>query len=305
MKLAKLWEEQYKQQQLWHDWPNMSDAERATLSKELLLHLHEELAKLQRRVDNSRYHLLKQSRFNDPSGISDAGVDVFKLLMAVVQLHGVTPEMFANSFNQVTAAVTAKWRWQQDNLAEAEVLLCDLDGVVTGYVPGFEAWCQERRHHLSVDINSPEMEDIKDSFHSDGGFRLLKPIPGAVDTLNRWRATWLKRRLVLVTARPYKRFRRIYGDTIWWCSEHRLHFDHILFEHDKAEAVRQVQPAKVVAHIEDRGKHALEVAATGVKVLKMPYGAREEQITHPNIVHVKDWAEIASHLNFEPEDRLT
>lgn len=301
MTLTGFWGEQYKQQQLWHDWPNMGPAEREALIKDLLLHMHEEMHDVQRLMDQSRYHLLKRRDKLDSSNLAAAGVDVFKLLIALMQLGGVNAADFESAWKQVTQAVGDKWRWEQDEMAECHVLFCDIDGCIAEYTPAFQFYLAQNGFSEPEHINRPDLEPVKDAFHSGGGFRVLEPIPLAVQTLNQWRNCansdeWAKRRLVLVTARPYKRYRRIYTDTVDWCKAQHLKFDHILFEHDKAEAVRLVQPAKIVAHIEDRGKHALEVAHTGVTVFKLPFAAPEERIYHNNIIQVADWAEIARRL---------
>lgn len=301
--LEGFWDTQYAQQQLWHAWDNMTLVERQTLAKELLLHLHEETAKLQRLIDRSRYHMLKDNVPAELTGnVAEAGVDVFKLLVALMLLARVTPEQFEQEFKSKTEVVEQRWKWQLDNLRDVDVLACDIDGVVAHYVDVFASWA--RRAGQTVDpskINVPSLEPVKDAFAEQGGFLECDLIPGAVDTLNTWRTTSSprQRRLVMVTARPYKRFRRIYSDTVTWLRSKGVLFDHILFEHDKAEAIRQLQPARIIAHIEDRGKHALEVAATGVKVLKLPFATPEELLSHPNIIQMVDWGEIKLWLSKE------
>jgi hypothetical protein len=305
MNLAELWQVQRLQQELWHDFAGLSAAERDALAKDLLLHVHEEVGALQRVIDRSRYHLIKRSNDAPRASIAERGVDVFKLLIALMILSDISPEQFVEEFLRKTEVVKRKWEWERDQLAGVEVLLCDIDGCVAKWHEAFIGFALD--HDVVVQpgrLNAPELEWLKDKFHEHGGFRRLGVFDGAVDTLNAWREHEQDhpRRLILVTARPFRRHRRIYTDTLWWCEAVGLKQDHILFEHDKAEAVRSVQPAKVIAHIEDRGKHALEVAATGVRVLKLPFEAAEEQIAHPNIIQVAGWPEIAAHLTDPGKD---
>jgi hypothetical protein len=295
--LNHLWGDQFELQQLWHDWPTLSESERNRLAEKLLLHLHEEVAEFQGLVDQDKYHLLKARRDVDQRvGLAEAGVDVMRLLIALLALRGVTPEMFDRAWGVVGDRVREKWRWEQDELSKALVLLCDLDGCVTLHAEGFRRWCDERGHKLGDSPNGPELEHIKDEFHSSGGFTGLDPYPGAIEVLNRWRRVDNERRLVIVTARPYKQHRQVHSDTVMWLRRNKVAYDHVMFERDKSEAVRQVQPARIVAHIEDRGKHALEVASTGTTVLKLPFGSREEQISHPKIIGVANWHDIEQHL---------
>lgn len=297
MNIEELFKEQLQLQQLWHDWSTLSESERNSLARELLLNLHEGTTELHQMVDQSRYHVLKQQSQLDPYMLADAGVKVARLLVALLLLRGVTPMEFMRAWEAVDKRVKGKWKWQQDELSVTEVLMCDLDGVVAMYAEGFNAWCRDR-HGLALKghINAPDLEPIKDEFHSTGGFVGLEPVPGAVEVLNRWRQKSANRRLVMVTARPYKRYKQVYSDTIVWLRHYNVGYDHILFERDKSEAVRQCQPANIIGHIEDRGKHALEVASTGVRVYKLPYATPEEQISHPLITLVKGWGEISNHL---------
>jgi hypothetical protein len=300
--LDYIWDEQSKQQALWHDWSTMAAPERGALVKELLLGLHEEVAELQRLLDQSRYHILKRNLPPSHASIAEAGVDVFKMLVALMLCHGIHPEQFMEEFKRKTQVVARKWEWEHSTMSGMEVLLCDLDGCVAAWCSAFRCWAKERGIDAAEEhINDPSLEVVKDEFYANGGFRSLHRLPGAVSVLNSWRAdpsTRDSRRLIMVTARPYKRHRRVYSDTLEWCHQAGLLQDHILFEPDKAEAVRQVQPAKIVAFIEDRGRHALEVAATGVLVLKLPYegGNRVERVEHPLIQHMAGWDSIAQTL---------
>lgn len=303
MDLQGIWKDQYVLQQMWHDWNNLAQHERDALVKDLLLHLHEETGELQRLMDQARYHLLKQRAPANVTNIAEAGADVLKLLVALMLLGGVNSTDFEDAWWRVSNRVVSKWRWEQDLMTQAEVLLCDIDGVLAQYSEHFRQYAAQRGLLVGNHINTPDLEPIKDEFHAGGGFSSLPTYPGAIQVVNAWRHAKENRRLVLVTARPYKRYRGIYSDTVNWCHQVGLKYDHILFEHDKAEAVRQVQPARIIAHIEDRGKHALEVAHTGVLVLKLPYAGPEEQINHPNIRHVADWAVIAKLLQVEYDHR--
>lgn len=306
--LQQMWELQREQQGLWHDWDAMSQSDKDALVKELLLQLYEEVAELQRNLDRSRYHILKRPPPPSAVAIAEAGVDVFKILIALMQLHGIRPSDFIDEFNHKSMVVEQKWQWELKHMAGMTVLLCDLDGCVSDWVKSFIKWASGSGVDLGAKpINDPSLEPMKELFCDVGGFRELDQIPNAVKVLNAWRGSDPNRNLIIVSARPYRRHRRIFADTMAWCNSVGLKFDHILFETDKSEAVRLVQPAKIEAFIEDRGKHALEVAATGVNVYKLPYGSDTEKVSHPHIECVTGWKQIAlllgvaTQLNLEIE----
>lgn len=293
--IAELFDAQAQQQQLWYKTARLTPERRAELTKELSLGIYEELAELIRQVDRSRYHILQPQPGIDPDQVAHDAVEVFKMLLALAHLHGVTAEMFAEQFDRVTRVVEDKYRGQKLKLEEeVNVILCDLDGCAADWTSTFREFCGQR----GVDFgdggqNHPSLEPLKDEFDRSGGYLLIKPLPGAVETLKRLKAMGYK--LIIVTARPYERFKRVYGDTIEWCEKSGIKYDRIMFKRDKAEAVRAVAPARVVAFIEDRAKHAIEVALTGVKVLKMPCESFE-QVSHENIIEVNGWGGIFAYI---------
>lgn len=298
--LDVMWLLQKDQQQLWHKLDDMTPGEVALLIKDLLLHLHEEVGELQRMMDQSRYHFLKRAPLHDKDGLALAGADVLKLLIALLQIGRVTAADLATAFRVKTAQVEAKWKWEQDQLGGVDVLLCDIDGVIAQWSAAFLVYAKERGVEVEWGkLNAPHLEPTKADFARDGKFLDLATYEGAVDTLNNWRSNKRtqpsrggSRRLILVTARS----KRLYADTTAWLDRVQLYYDHIMFESDKAEAVRLARPGNVLAHIEDRGKHALEVAATGTPVYKLPYEAAEETISHPLITNVRNWADIRALL---------
>lgn len=290
--LVSMWIRQARQQCNWYDVNALPSEERAHILDKLVLDLHRQVGDLQRRIDLDRYHILRRSTATpNPEDVAEAGVDIFKLLVSILQLHGVHASMFNAAFNSKSDVVDDKWKREQSGLsAGEEALMVDLDGCVADWVTGFLAFCSEHGHIINLsDVNAPTTEPLKDEFHRTGGFLHLQPIDGAKQCLCELRQLGIK--TVIVTARPYHQFKRIYADTMAWCEQHGIVFDNIIFKRDKAEAAAQLAPAKVIGFVEDRAKHALEVALTGITVYKLPsYGG--ESVMHPNIVDVHDWAQI-------------
>jgi hypothetical protein len=295
MNLKDIFDRQTAQQRNWYDPDRLTSERRAELTKELGLGLYEEVQKLVRRVDLSRYHVLMSPPAPEAEQVAHDAVGAFKMLVALAALHGVTPDMFSEEFTRVSRVVDDKWRGQNMELsAEIDVLLCDLDGCVADWTTAFA-------EHLGFaggkapdgfDFNAPSLEPHKDEFDRSGGYRRIKPIAGAIETLRLFQGYHPSFRLVIVTARPYQRFKRVYSDTLEWCERVGLKHDHILFLRDKAEAVRRMAPARILGFVEDRAKHAIEVALTGTTVFKMPFPASQESVSHANIIHVNGWDQI-------------
>ena len=65
----------------------------------------------------------------------------------------------------------------------------------------------------------------------------------------------------------------------------------ILWNRDKADALRSLLPAKPLCHIEDRDKHAIEIANIGIDVilLNKPYNVK---LNHSKIHIANDWDKV-------------
>lgn len=288
--VGDIWRRQAEQQLNWYDSALINDDDKATILDKLLLCLHEETGKLQRLVDRQRYHILRRTPPN-VGNVTEAGVDITKILFSILQLHGVSSAAFVDEFFSKSDVVDDKWRREQAQLRDGEeVLAVDLDGCVADWVEGFMSFCAMKGAPIRKEqINEVWLEPLKDEYHRNGGFLTLGVIPGAREALEDIRAAGKK--IVVLTARPYHQFKRIYADTMAWCKDKNVVYDHIIFKKDKAEAILSLAPATVIGHVEDRAKHALEVALAGIRVYKLPsYGG--EKVSHPMISEVIDWAAI-------------
>lgn len=293
--LRDIWEIQVEQQQNWHDWNNMSAATRMSLTRDLILGVQEEVGELQRRLLD-RYHVPREAnRRMSPMTIAEEGADLFKYIVALMALHNVDATMFGEAFVRKTRVINQRWAWQVADVTEqTRVLLCDLDGVFADWERGFRKFAESKGRPIPPGgLNDPKLEDLKDEFDGGGGFTSLDPMPGAVAGLMRVRETGIQ--VVVVTSRPYERHRRIYADTIEWCRHHGVIIDHVFFERDKARAIHTLAPARIIAMVEDRMKHALEVALVGVPVFKLP-SEGDDVVAHPLITIVGSWADIIRHL---------
>lgn len=287
--LDEIFASQYAQQQLWHDWPSLSEQDRTDLTKDFLLGLIEESSELLKKLDYNRFHIIKGITPPSTAAIAEAGVDVLKYLTSLMLLHNISPEEMMHQFRRKTEVVAHRWRMECDEMRDVSVLLCDLDDCVADWQRDFRSWAQ--RHGLSLgDLNA--VEAAKEHFYANGGFLTMTPIAGAVETLNSWQNAQGERakRLIILTSRPYRKHTRVYADTLEWFNKIGLKHDHIIFTHDKADAARQFSPANIVAMIEDRVKYAQEMASNGITVLKLPGCDDISGFNHPNVYHCLDWS---------------
>jgi dimeric dUTPase (all-alpha-NTP-PPase superfamily) len=297
-KLREIWEEQNRQQVDFSMDPKaMSDVRKDVVSKELMLGLYEEVAKLARCSTHYKAHILKSPKI-DKANVAEAVVDVLKYTIAIGQLYGLSDEDVYEAFLRKTEVIKDRAKGEQLELERnTKVLLFDVDNVIadlTDWDKNLKAargGAVEGMTDKLVDM----LESLKETFYREGGFLNLEPIPGAVEGLKELRSYGWK--IVLITARPYWQYSRIYADTVCWFKKYGIEYDLLLFNKDKAEAIYEfIFPAKPAFLVEDREKHVIEVAELGVKVLLVSYPYNEGVAEGELVKRVNNWREIVEEI---------
>jgi len=299
---SEMWERQKKQQEHFNLDPKaMSPIVKAGVAKDLTLGLLEEAGELSRAVARFKAHLLKD-RPVDKINVCEASVDVLKYLIAIAQLYGVSSEEMFNTFMRKSDVVDDKARCERVELERhTKLIVSDLDGCIADLSSWQDEMDRQRGNAPMNDATLAMLEKLKEEFYRCGGFLNLPPIPGAIEATKKIREAGYK--LAIITARPDWQYKRVYADTIQWLQKHDIQYDLILFQKDKAEAVvDHIFPARPLCFVEDRSKHAIEVASIGVQVLFLTSG-KSELAPHPLIQRVQGWGEIVEYINATQDGR--
>jgi len=287
---ADLWERQEQQQKdLGLDPAPMSGTDKALAAKDLALGLFEESSKFTQNATRYKKHIL--SAPIEPSNLLESGIDVMKYTVALLQLHGVTPEEAFSAFLEKSRVVQHRADGAAMELArDTSLILSDLDYCIADLSDFQErvSVAQGGRPMTNEVVN--ELEALKEKFYRGGGFRDLPALPGAQKAMSTLRERGFK--VGIITARPHHQYKRVYADTIFWLKEQAIHHDLLLFNKDKAEAIYEhIFPARPQWFVEDRDKHALELAGIGVRVILMDKPWNKTLPEHPLITRVADWSE--------------
>jgi NTP pyrophosphatase (non-canonical NTP hydrolase) len=278
-----------QQEQFGLDPKSMTQITKAKAAKDLALGLYEEVGELVDVITRYKAHVLKAKPIEHANVLAEV-TDVMKYLVAVAQLHDLSAVDLYESFMRKSDVVDDRARCERIELAEhTKVIITDLDGCVVDLGP----WQSQLPAPNHVDGESAlSLESLKDQFYRNGGFLNMEPIVGAVEGLKSIRTAGYK--LVIITARPNWQHKRLYADTMAWLRAHGIEYDQLLFAKDKADAIiENIFPAKPLFFIEDRPKHALEVATIGVPVMMLGE-ASNELTTHPLIHPVTGWDDIVN-----------
>lgn len=299
--LKEMWEAQAVQQRdLGMDPRHMNEIDRRMASGELALGLHEEVSELQRLTSHYKRHLLESSGA-DPGNVADEIADILKLVIAIAQLHGLSPEDVAKAFHRKTNVVRAKAEGARQALQSGTQVLCvDLDDVVCDLSPWTAELARLRGDAPGNARTLQMMEAWKDDWYKSGRFGDLEPISGAGEALrviSRW--GW---KIVIITARPQWQYKRLYADTLEWLQRHEIPHDLILFNKDKVEAIFEyIAPAWPAAFIEDHERNARHLSAAGIRVLLFDRPHNRGLADLDGVERVSGWPAIVEHLQGEKQ----
>jgi len=262
----------------------MTGLEKVDTASRLALGLYEESAELIRASARYKAHVLRSEEIDKSNVISEVA-DVLKYTIALAQLHGVEPGEVYDAFCHKTRVVEDRANGERLEMhRDTKVILVDLDGCLAD---------------LSVlddaleGLPTAKQEETKKMFRRSGGYINLPLIDGAKEGMAHLRTLGFK--LVIITARPRRRHKRIHSDTLTWLKRNEIAYDLMLFKRDKGEAICEyVHPATPFCFIEDRLKHALEIVSTGAPVLLL----NQDNLLgdHRLITRVGGWDEIINHI---------
>jgi hypothetical protein len=306
--MKEIFERQLKNNLNWlsksmFDKSKVTDLDREAVLKDYILLTIDEMVELLRVVNYKQHRPYKKPLVR--TNVLEEAVDIFKYLVSILLLYGFTSEEFVEAFYQKSDIVDERWKMEGINWDGEYLLAVDLDGVVADYVSGYVSFLfdegilgglvstEQYTYNIAelYGLDKRIEEKAKRVFQEEGGFAALPCFAGAKDTLIKAKSKGYK--IVIITARPYLEVKRIYADTMAWLEAEGIPYDAIYWGKDKADIVfRYLHPAVPVYFIEDRDKHAIELANEGIRVLLMdkPYNRGVE---HSNITRVDGWDGVA------------
>jgi phosphoglycolate phosphatase-like HAD superfamily hydrolase len=269
--------------------------DRVEVTKDLLLGLHSEMDELLREIAWKAKR--RQNVKVIPSNVREEIIDMLKLVMGIAVTWGFSAEEMYDAFMDKSDVVEQRWM-QEFPLYEiikqgAPVVVLDIDGVLADYPYCFydfvvENFPGELKYARNFD-GSPKDEDTqnpfealendpltirqwKDAYRQTGAKRRVDCINGAVEFTWALRARGYK--IVLVTARPYHEYSRIFSDTMHWLKINDFAFDAIMWSERKEERLaEEFNLEQVALFVDDNPQNVERVEACGVTsaLLKRPY----------------------------------
>jgi uncharacterized HAD superfamily protein len=277
---------------------HMEDSERTDITKDLLLHLMSEMNELLRELTWKAKR--RETSHFVRSNVLEEIVDMLKFVMSIAIIWGFTPEAIFTAFIDKSEVVDQRYR-QEYPLYDiiksgAKVVVLDIDGVLSDWPYCFYKFIAESHYgdwramadgsinegtqnpFDALPVDPITIRRWKDEYRQSGYKRKLDTIPGAVAFTHKLWAQGYK--IVLVTARPYHQYSRIFSDTLYWLSENEFRYDAIMWAENKEERVmEEFDPEQVELFVDDNPTNVDRVKACGIRAVLMDRPYNEGGIT--------------------------
>ena len=274
MGIKKLLKRQKEFSDFFYDSSTFDDAKREEMTKSFALSIHAEVGDLVSSINFKDHHANRKTP--DREKILYESIDVFRYLLAIMNVWGYTPGEVRTAFNDKDVFLHLRHKSETAVWDGRPVLIVDVDDVIAEFRKCFFEWLRGA-HGIDIPDDYPEYyastplkekginpETVFKDFISDREMRELSVIPGIVDVLEEARKMgyWIQ----LLTARPDQNLICLY-DTYHWLNENNIPFDGISFSVEKYKWIVQSKfYGHVAACIDDSAKHASEYSMHGLLV---------------------------------------
>jgi len=293
--IKKLLELQNNFSAMFYDKSSMSEKQKEEMLKTITLAMHHEVSEI---VSSSNFKVFDKTNYEvDKDKILYNTIDVFRYLLAIMNLYDISSEEFLSSFNERDIQLKVR-----NSIAQPEenqkVVVVDIDDVVCDFRSYFNNWLY-KTYGIYVDPNntsyysskevknhglSPEV--VFEKFISHNEFLNIPPIESMVKFLRLAKKDGIY--VQLLTSRPENSLKCKY-QTYAWLKNNDIPFDNLGFAAEKYIWVAKRDfylKGNLICAIDDSPKHAMEYATHDIKVL-VPKTSYNSQIEHSNIHHYK------------------
>jgi uncharacterized HAD superfamily protein len=254
---------------------------------------------------NTKPHRLEKKTIIN-SNVREEWIDIFKYWLCMGRLWGFTPEEFIEEYFRKSEVVSQRfYQERQLKYPDGKVIGVDIDGVLADYPKSFVQFINKE---LGTDYPTENLKDyniaeslglpmeqvmmLKHRYRETGEKRYIPVIDGAKEMLQTFRDAGFV--VVLLTARPYKQYKRMFADTQEWLHRNELMYHSIIWDEEKnTRLLREFGRDKVAFFVEDVAKNANSIAELGPTcfLINRPYNL--DAATGANVIRANDPREVA------------
>ena len=278
---------------------NLSLDEKQKYTKEYVLHIVSELDEVLREI-NWKLHRKNKEEVIRQNLIEEI-VDVFKYWCSLAQMWDITPEEFSEEFRRKSLVVEQRYKQERQLklLEDKNVIGVDIDGVLADYPNCFYTFIRETLGKEYTECTTEEYVKTKHEYRSSGYKKNLPLIEGAIEGMKKLKQAGYT--IVLLTARPYHKYPRMFADTIDWLTNNNIPYDALLWNENKEEAILKEFP-NMRFFIEDNLENATKISSKGKTVYLLNSKTKIEKLI-PHIIAIHNWEELISEIGLSNEGK--
>lgn len=295
--LVNIWNDQKQFNKNFIDFKELDNEKRIEETKEYALQLIDETLEFIRETNWKNHR--KQNINIIRSNMLEEAIDIFKYWLSIMVLWGFNPEEIVDEYKRKSAVVEQRFKQEKQlDFESNKIAGVDIDGVLAAYPEHFVNFINKR---MGTDYKVSEIKEynmkkafkelpdgvigeLKDEFRQSGEKRYIPVLPGAKKFLEILHRKGFK--IVLLSARPYKKYKRIFADTQEWLDKNDLIHDAILWDEDKCNRlIREFGKDNVSFFVEDNLNNANSIAKVSkVYLINRPYnqGNIEDSVVRIN-----------------------
>lgn len=305
-KLQLLWAEQFRYNERIRSKSNHPN-DKSFWAKQYILGLISELNEVLEEIDWKVHRKLTTDQ--DRHNLGRELADLTKYTWCLWELFHFTPDEMLNFIAEKNTELEQKYK-QEFGIGylspDVPVLIADIDGTLGDWRKAFASFIKDQTGLIlppdaatsmaietDLGVPYPHYVALKKHFESNGGYKLLEPYRDAVLFIHQ--AADQGWDIRCWTARPGKRYGRIWSDTREWLDAHDIGQFITELHLGGEERIYQAGILAAKGHrvilLEDDPTLALRAASTGLHVLlrNQPYNVG---LQHPNIIRVDNFNHI-------------
>jgi hypothetical protein len=239
------------------------------------------------------------------SNIAVELADITKYILSLWELWGFTDADIVEYVSIKNEILNQKYKQDYSKPPRNScVLICDIDGTLADYRRGFIAWLVDMGEidptetdsyesllmDTNIEMSYPAYEVLKESFEEAGGYANLPPYVESISTLRALKSLGVY--IIVYTARPVTKHKRIWYDTWKWLRENNIPADELhIGSEDRILKASSLQKTNKVFIFDDDPSLIRRAANSGLTVYakSFPYNTH---INHNLITFVNDYTDI-------------
>jgi hypothetical protein len=305
--LGRIWKRQGDFNEQFRSLKGLTMKERVRATKDFLLYIQGELIELAQNLHWKNHR--KSNQVFIRSNILVELIDVFKYWNGLALLWGMTPEEFLETWQSKTRVVEQNYKqefsepWNPKKYRACVVL--DIDDCLADYTNGMRDFIklktglcphppkprQDMASWLGPSIGVEKAIELKHQFREEGHKRNLETVIGAPGFVKRLHQQGCY--IVLMTARPYRQYRRIMGDTLEWLAKNEIPYHAIVWDDTKGERIIKDYPQTLFV-VEDHTENACKIADKGIPVYVRNVPNNLGLYLNPNCKRFNDYEDLGA-----------